>query len=63
MTCTLDDFFVGSRRSLASRVDVANAATKNLRLHGVVYWVDGVFQGFTGDDDAALFHAARKVQS
>jgi hypothetical protein len=58
MACRLSDFSIGAWETIQHRghvVQVAPATTKGLKLDGVVYKLDGVFQGFTGNKDAAIY--------
>lgn len=62
MGCNLSNFDINGpwaeeRLPDGGVLSTAPAATKGLRLDGVVYKVDGVFQGFTGDVDAARYWA------
>ena len=59
MGCRLGDFTIGTKRRLAPRLETADATTGP--LSGVVYWIDGIFQGFTGNDDAAIYHFERRT--
>ena len=66
MGCTLRDFKTGRWETVEHRgheVKIADAATRNGGLSGVVYMLDGKFQGFTGDREAALSWVDRKLDS
>jgi len=60
MACRLSDFSIETWETIQHRghvVEVASASTKGgaPKLDGVVYKLDGVFQGFTGNKDAAVY--------
>jgi hypothetical protein len=60
MACRLSYFDVKAWETIQHRghvVEVAPATTKGEghKLEGVVYKLDGVFQGFTGTKDAAIY--------
>ncbi len=64
MGCTLKDFNIGEWETItvgAHTVEVAPAKTRGVRLDGVVYKLDGVFQGFTGTKEAAMFWAKKEL--
>lgn len=66
MGCSLSDFTVGSWESVdvaGHRVAVAEAKTNYLKLAGVVWKVDGRFQGFTGSKEAALYFVRRDLEA
>lgn len=62
MGCELRNFKIGTWKKLPFEGHTVEAApaitairgTKGLR--GVVYKLDGVFQGFTGSNDAVIYH-------
>ena len=60
MACRLSGFRIQAWETIQHRghvVEVAPATTKGgaPTLDGVVYKLDGVFQGFTGSKDAAIY--------
>jgi hypothetical protein len=64
MACRLNDFSIGAWETVQHRghaVEVASATTKGMKLDGVVYKLDGRFQGFTGNKEAALFWVDQKL--
>ena len=65
MACDLSSFHIQSawrsRTIDGHSVKIADATTAHRRLSGVVYILDGVFQGFTGSDEAALKWAAETI--
>jgi hypothetical protein len=61
MGCSLKDFRIGTwatRKVGALTVETAEASTEN-GLQGIVYKVDGKFQGFVGSLDGVLWHVAQ----
>ena len=67
MGCRLSDFKVGEWKTIdvqGNKVQIAPAKTLGGKpvLTGVVYKVDGVFQGFTGNEDAVLYHVNNKLK-
>jgi hypothetical protein len=66
MGCSLSYFDIKKWETLQHRghvVEIAPATTKSVgtKLEGVVYKLDGVFQGFTGDKDAAIYWVNEKL--
>jgi hypothetical protein len=64
MTCALSDFHIGEKTEHHigdSIVWTAPARTKGMDIPGSVYWINGAFQGFTGDEEAALEHARKRI--
>ena len=64
MACRLRDFDIKAWETVQHRghvVEVAPATTKGMKLDGVVYKLDGVFQGFTGTKDAAIYWVNEKL--
>lgn len=64
MACRLNDFNIGAWETIQHRehvVEVASATTKGMKLVGVVYKLDGKFQGFTGTKDAAIYWVNEKL--
>ena len=64
MACKLSYFNIKAWETIQHRghvVEVAPATTKELKLDDVVYKLDGVFQGFTGDKDAAIYWVNHKL--
>jgi hypothetical protein len=63
MGCRLTDFNIESEAQTlvinGHSVEIANATTKGLKVSGVVYKVNGKFQGFTGSADAARYWAEK----
>ena len=65
MGCALKNFSVGQWIAHAvgsHRVEIAPATTRATGTRGVVFKLDGVFQGFTGDAEAALYHAGKRLK-
>jgi hypothetical protein len=66
MACRLSDFNIKAWETIQHRghvVEIAPAETKGMKLDGVVYKLDGVFQGFTGDKDAAIYWVNEKLNA
>jgi hypothetical protein len=67
MACRLSYFNIQGWETIQHRghvVEVASASTKGTQpLEGVVYKLDGVFQGFTGDKDAAIYWVNEKLNA
>jgi hypothetical protein len=66
MACRLSYFSIEAWETIQHRghvVEVASATTKGkgTKLDGVVYKLDGVFQGFTGTKDAAIYWVNEKL--
>lgn len=63
MGCSLKDFAVGQWETVnvdGHKVEMAEATTKGVRpLSGMVYKLDGKFQGFTGSRAAVLYWVKR----
>jgi hypothetical protein len=65
MGCSLKNFTVGKwKKSTVQghKFEIAKAATTGLKLRGVVYSLDGVFQGFTGNEEAAIYWVGEKLK-